>query len=70
MAAMSMSYYESLYGFPFATLRDELYQDIESRRFKSAAQQREINQLKSQLQDKELKRSNDLKSIIGYYYKR
>lgn len=44
--------------------------DYDTMTYKTESQSREINELKQRLEEKEFKRAQDLKSIIGYFYKR
>lgn len=44
--------------------------DYNTMTYKTESQSREINELKGKLEEKESKRAQDLKSIIGYFYKR
>lgn len=51
-------------------LFDGLYTDATTLGLRSVSQTQEIQKLKRLLEEKNLKRANDLKSIIGYFYKR
>lgn len=48
----------------------DVYQSYNTREYRSASDVQEIERLKSELAEKKQKRSNEIKNLIAYYYKR
>lgn len=54
-----------------STMRYDIWRyDWNTMQYKSLDQSEKIRNLEQKLKDKELKRENDLQSIISYFYKR
>lgn len=49
---------------------EEVIYDYNTMTYKTMSQQREINELKKQIQNDKEEKIRKLKNIIGYYYKR
>jgi hypothetical protein len=48
---------------------DEVIFDYKTNRYLTMSQQKEISELKNQLEEKKKSRNESVKSIIGYFYK-
>ena len=58
------------YDTPQVTEYDEVIFDYRTNRYLTLSQQKEIYELKDQLAKQTEEKKQNLKSIIGYYYKR
>ena len=58
------------YDTPQITEYDEVIFDYHSNRYLTLSQQKEIYELKDQLAKQKEEKKQNLKNIIGYYYKR
>ena len=65
---MATSFFRGRHDIPYNPDGD-LYFDINNNTYKTKNQEKKLEELEKKLEEKEKKRNNDIKSLIGYFYK-